>query len=255
MQKNKPLTSIIILAYDLNQLMRQITALAIESVVKYTDEEDYELILIDTIPVGAEKLTFFDTFKVFLLNKREDRICIKQYLKDMENPGQYGSYNIGAKLAKGDYLCFMQNDVIVTEGWLSNMKYFLDNKLAGAVQPNQFPKTREYVKWAYNLDSSTVEATQGARDAGMIMMTRETFEKIGGWNEKIKMFFGEKDIYERLAKNGLSVVGATKAMVLHVNSATYYIRQDIELEKQTEDIDVSANELNFKTVTNEVKPT
>jgi GT2 family glycosyltransferase len=248
MLKNKPLTSIIMLAYDLNQLMRQITAVAIESVVKYTDEEDYELILMDTIPKGAEGLTFFDTFKVFKLGEREDRILVKQYLKDMENPGQYESYNIGAKRAKGDYLCFMQNDVIVTEGWLGHMKYFLDNKLAGMVQPNQFPKTREYVKWAYNLDPKSVEATQGARDAGMTMMSRETFEKIGGWNGKIRMFFGEKDIYKRLADNNFLIVGATKALVLHVNSATYYVRNDVELEKQTEDISVSATELNLKTV-------
>jgi GT2 family glycosyltransferase len=202
----------------------------------------------DTIPVGAENLTFYDTFDVFQFDKREDRIHVKQYLKDMENPGQYESYNIGAKLAKGDYLCFMQNDVLVTEGWLPNMKYFLDNKQALAVQPNQFPKTREYVKWTYNLDPNGGDGLKGARDAGMLMMARETFDKIGGWNGKVRMFFGEKDIYERLDKIGVSVYGVTKALVLHLDSMTYYARNDIEREKLTEDINVSAKETNLKTI-------
>jgi len=248
MEKNRPLTSIIMLAYDLNQMMRQVTALAIEAIVKYTDEEDYELILVDTVSKGCENLTFYDTFDVFQFGKREDRRVIKQYLRDMDNPGQYESYNIGAKIAKGDYLCFMQNDVIVTEGWLGNMKYPLDNNLAKAIQPNQFPKNRKYVKWAYGLDPSGEDCLKGARDAGMTMMARDTFEKIGGWNGKIKMFFGEKDIYERLDKIGISVYGVTKAMVLHLNSMTYYARNDIEKEKMREDINVSADETNQKII-------
>ncbi len=250
MQKNKPLTSIIIVAYDLSELMRQITALAIEAIVKYTDEEDYELILMDTIPVGCEHFQLPDTFNVFQLDKREDRIHIKQYLKDMENPGQYSSYNRGAKLAKGDYLCFMQNDVIVTEGWLPNLRYYLDNKLSYSVQPAQFPKTREFMKKSYMLNPQSEEALQGARDAGMIIMTKEAFKKIGGWNDKIKIFYGESDIYSRLADNGLHNITTNKTHILHVNSATYYSRKDIEPDKQREDVNISNSIKNEKDDTN-----
>ena len=240
MLKNKPLTSIITVAYDVNQLSRQITQLSLESICKYTDEEDYEIIFIDTIPIGAENLTWFDTFDVFQMGKRKDRVWIKQYLSEMSNPGTYSSYNKAVNYANGDYLCFTQNDVIVTEGWLSNMKYYLDNNIADVVYPDQFPKTREFVKRTYEVDYRDDFARKASTDAGMVLMRKSIFEACGGWPEGMIMFYGEKHLNSRLKSVGARVISTNKNMILHVNSGTYWARKSDDKDNLDKDVTISS---------------
>lgn len=244
--KNKPLTSIIFLAYDLTQTNRLITQAALQNIIKYTDEEDYELIFIDVIPVGAESLIFNGYYvdEFYKLGKRADRKWIKRYCSQTTDPGQYACYNLGAKEAKGDYLCFFQNDVFVWEGWLKNMKYYLDQKLADVVYPDQQAKSREFVKASYKFPINSKEALQGARDAGMILMTKEGFKKTGGWNEKIKIHYGEKDFFTRISKAGLKDIVTCKTMITHLEHAAGWTRVDLEKENYDNDSTISAAIIN-----------
>jgi len=241
MQKNKPLTSIIMVAYDYTQLMRNVTQLAIESMVKYTDEEDYEFILIDVIPPGSESLRWWGNDEL-QLGEREDRQWIKIYEKDEKDPGQYACYNKGAKMARGDYICFFQNDIFVHEGWLDNLKYYLDNKLADVVFPDQQPKTREFVKESYQ--GTYADATKGGcREAGMLLITKEGFERTGGWNEKMKMHYGEKIFYYALSGVGLKWVVTCKTMILHLKHGSGWDKNTMNYEKYKQDHHDSAEVL------------
>src|SRR3990167_3868636 len=106
--KNKPLTSILFLSYDLTQTMRNVTMTSLSSIIKYTDEEDYELIWLDVIEKGYGHLglNMYYIDKIFEINKREDRVRVVDVLSDQNpDPGQYACWNKLAYMAKGEYLC------------------------------------------------------------------------------------------------------------------------------------------------------
>src|SRR3990167_6252887 len=191
---SKMKTSIIFTSYDLTQTLRQITMKSLENIFKYTDE-GYELIWMDTIPKEKFGQVYLNPYYVdqWQFDKREDRRKIEL----TEDPGQYAVYNLGAKEAKGEYLCFFQNDVFVPEGWLKDLEWYLDNMPeVHAVFPDQGLNFRETVKKSYELKHE--DALMGTRDAGILFIRRSIFDVIGGWNENIKTHFGEKDIYSKI---------------------------------------------------------
>lgn len=246
MNRNKHLTSIIFTAYDSTQTMRLITQAALQNIIKYTDEEDYELIFIDTIPENAPHNLYLNPHYVdefFKLNKRVDRVWIKRVVAEIGDPGQYATYNIGAKLAKGDYICFFQNDVFVNEGWLKNLRYYLDNDLADIVYPDQQAKPRDYVKKSYRARFNSRGGIGGARDAGLILMTKKAFNKLGGWNETIRIHYGEKDLFTRASQLQLREIITRKCLITHLEHAAGWTKLDLEKDKYDKDSTISAKEI------------
>lgn len=225
-----PLTSIIVTAYDFNQTLRNITLQAMESIIKYTDEGEYEIVFIDTIPTGARGLRWWDGYKILQMGERDDRRWYKFYEDEEGDPGQYACYNKGVEHAKGELLCFYQNDVFVPEGWLTNMRWYIDHGY-DVVMPDQYPRTRAEVKEAYGLEFDSEEAKKGTRDAGLFLMTRDAYKKLGGWNEKIMNNYGEKDLFDGFGEHNLKHVCTKKVMVLHVKHAVGWIKDREKYEK------------------------
>lgn len=208
MAKNKSL-SIIMNAFNQNKAQTHMTITALDAIRRFTDT-DYELILIDNVPAFG----FYDPYKTIQLD---------HHVVNDPDPGCYASFNQGAKLAKGDYLAFIQNDVYVTERCIDNMRYYLDNDIVDVVFPDQAPRTREYIKRSYELDFEDPEVMKsGSRDAGLMMMPREIYEKSGGWPEEIKSaIIGETIYYDTLfKKNSFRWVSTRKAQILHIMAAT-----------------------------------
>ena len=237
MIKNKPLTSILFLSYDLTQTMRNVTMTSLSSIIKYTDEEDYELIWLDVIEKGYGNLGLNGYYidEVFEINKRDDRKRIIHLVENNPDPGQYACWNRLADMAKGEYLCFYQNDVFVQEGWLPKLRYYLDNDMCDAVFPDQQPKKRYYVKDSYKYEPNDVKALQGGRDAGMLYIKKDIFYSIGKWNEKKKIHSGEADIYNRIPRQLIT----NQTMLLHIEHGSGYDKRDLMNEKYTNDCLVS----------------
>ena len=99
------MTSIIIVTY--NNLC--LTKLCIESIKKHT--KDYELIVIDNASSDGSYNYIADNSDYRIFNK--------------DNLGFVKAVNQGLELAKGEYVCLLNNDIVVTEGWLDGMlKYY-----------------------------------------------------------------------------------------------------------------------------------
>ena len=96
----KGFTSVIMTAYIQNHLQQNMTTLAVANVTKYTDPEDYELILMSDNE--KEQVRDYD-------DGSNSVYKIDHYIRttDMEYTK---SMNEGAKLAQGEYLIFIQND-------------------------------------------------------------------------------------------------------------------------------------------------
>ena len=110
-EPDDPLVSIVFIAY--NNLER-LTKPAIECLLKYTQNIDYELILIDN---GSTDGTF-EYFKSIPMKKKIYRIT--------KNIGAFYGHMAArnacrGRFTKGKYIVNVPNDVLVTKNWLKNM--------------------------------------------------------------------------------------------------------------------------------------
>lgn len=204
-------TSVIMTAYNQTAVSAHITMAALANITKYTDPKDYELILIEDIP----KFKVRDDYKVLKIDKH---IVLDEYTNYTVK------MNMAAKEATGDYLCFIQNDVFVWEGWLKSFLYYFDNGTSECMIPDQLPRSREYIKKA---KSMTYEEgfNMGHKEDCMYFMTRDAFDRIGGWNENLRALI-QVDFYNRCAAAGIEVNSTNKIQVTHITLATHY--QDME---------------------------
>ncbi len=107
-EREPGLTSIVILT--LNQL--EYTRMCFESIYAFT-AEPFELIVVDN---GST-----DDTRMFLRELAGRRDNVKVVLNS-ENTGFAGGCSQGMAVARGEYILLLNNDVIVTEGWLSRMR-------------------------------------------------------------------------------------------------------------------------------------
>lgn len=197
-------TSIIMTAFIQTPFQAHMTMAAIANITRYTPTDEYELILMS----DSEKFPVRDDYKVLKIDRYEKT----------EGLSYTQSMNKGAELAQHDILVFIQNDVFVWEGWLRTMRWYLEIDGYEAVFPDQCPRSREFVEQMMKMDM--VEAKKyGSRDAGCVMITKEAFNRAGGWNGEMSLL-AEKDFYERLGKAGVNYTDTCKVMISHIMAAT-----------------------------------
>ena len=223
------MTSIIECLFDFTRVIRHTTAASLADVRRFTDDGDYELIIIDNVPT----MPIDDPYKVIRLDQAK-------VLVNEVDAGCYASLNQGARVATGDYLLFLQPDVFVHEGWLKNLRYYIENNIYDVVFPDQFPATRKDILERYEM-SYEEASNHGGRDAGCIMMTREGFDKTGGWDETMEMEYGEAAFYDRIDKAGLRWGCAGKSLVTHIGAGTKYTMWDLHPEIHIKQMEHDAN--------------
>lgn len=108
-QEKKYLVSIVMLTY--NQL--EDTKTCVESLFKHTVDVNYELIFVDN---GSTK----DDTKSYLEALKKEHKNIKTIYNE-ENLGFACANNQGIEISEGEYVLLLNNDVILTDGWLSRM--------------------------------------------------------------------------------------------------------------------------------------
>lgn len=210
----EPLTSIVIPTYNGLHLLRE----AIASIRNCTSEP-YELIIVDngstdgTIPYLQEHNIVF--------------------ISHPANTGFPVACNWGLRLARGEYLMLLNNDVLVTDHWLGNMLQHLKrDPLIGIVGPlsnfvsgkQQIAMTGSYTETASRVMAEAYgqfEITN--RVIGFCMLfRRELREKIGWLDERFSPGHFEDDDYcyrARLA--GYRIAIAKDAYVYHHGSASF----------------------------------
>lgn len=114
----KILVSIIITTKNNFNYLRQ----CLKSIEKYTQDINYEIIIIDN---ASQDKSFYDTLNSSFKGK---------VIEHDENKSFSESNNRGVKEAKGEYICLLNNDTLVTKNWLLNaLKVFKEEKNVGAV--------------------------------------------------------------------------------------------------------------------------
>jgi GT2 family glycosyltransferase len=162
-----------------------------------------------------------------------------KYIASKKNEGFAAGNNIGIKEATGDYILLLNNDTIVSPGFLKPMiQTFTENKNAGIVSPVQYAGTKqispitcrgETIGYKQKNDGRFDEVCKTHLCHGACMMlSREVLDKVGLMDESYFMYYEEYDYCERARKAGFEIFYNGKASILHKQSVTWGQRNPIK---------------------------
>jgi N-acetylglucosaminyl-diphospho-decaprenol L-rhamnosyltransferase len=194
-----PLVSLVIPLY--NQL--HYTKQCIASIRRCT-AIPYELILVDN---GSS-----DGTREYLQQLEEATVIANE-----KNLGCAKAWNQGAKASQGEIIGILNNDLVLTPGWLEGLLAFMKKTNHGIVSPalREGPLTYDLDRYALEFANSCRNATRRDLHAPCFLVSREVFEKIGLFDEGFA-YGGCEDIdfFWRAKAAGFSV-GITGSVLIH----------------------------------------
>lgn len=162
------------------------------------NSEDYELIVVDNGSTEDESWVKADT-----------------YIRFSENRGIAPGWNAGMRAARGKYIAIINDDIMVTRGWLEGMKEALDMPQAGvgAVHVEHLPAGKGIVaidKWF---------------PGSCFMLKHRTIEKVGYFDEQFfPCNFEDCDYWTRVLTNGMKLYVNYSLSVQHKEGQTLHAK-------------------------------
>lgn len=223
-----PLVSMIIPTRDRADLL----SMCLDSLLHKTSYPHYEIIIIDNGSVEAATQKLFDSLP-------KDRIRV---LRDNDAFNYSRLNNLGARHARGDILCLMNNDIeILTPDWVEEMLSFVlqedigcvgarlwfpDGRLqhAGVItglggvagHPNKF-FPRGYIGY---FGRAVLAQSLSAVTAACLMVRRTVWEQVNGLDETLAVAFNDVDFCLRVQAAGYRNVWTPSAEMNHHESAS-----------------------------------
>jgi GT2 family glycosyltransferase len=138
-------------------------------------------------------------------------------ISNATNLGVAPAWNQGCQAARGEYIAILNNDILLTHGWLKNCVWALRHHGLALVSP--FAGTE---KLDYDLTSYSMRFTQlnhrrlwASYDFCAVVMPRTTYLQMGPFDEKFLVGgYEDTDYVYRLRTAGLSY-GITGAAYIH----------------------------------------
>ncbi len=211
------LVSIIIVTY--NNL--DYTEKCIKSILDKSAYPNFEIIIVD----NASK---DDTPKYLIeLEKDYDNITV---ILNNENKGFAGGNNDGLRIAKGEYLILLNNDTLVTRGWINGLVKHIGVNNIGMVCPvtNSIGNEAQ-IKVGYkdirDMDKFAIEYTTKNynklyKNINVLAMfcvsfSREVFNKVGYLDENYKIGMFEDDDYSAAVKQAGYKIACVEDVFIH----------------------------------------
>jgi len=216
--------SVIILCFNNLHLTRE----CLNSVLEKSDYPDLEIILVDNAST--------DGTPQYILEMALKHPEIRPILNS-ENIGFAAGNNVGLSAATGDYLVLLNNDTVVTEGWVMTLVRHFQSRpglgLLGPVTNNIGNEAR--IKTDYDKIDQMPSAVLGYTLSNMgrvypmsnaaffcAMMPRSTYEQCGPISEDYgRGFFEDDDYCRKVEAAGLQIGCAEDVFVHHHLSATF----------------------------------
>lgn len=190
----------------------------------------YELIIVDN---GSEdnEASILKECLAEALKKGQIKV-----IRSEKNLGFAGGNNLGLKEAIGDFILFLNNDIIIEKPIIENMVscFYKDAKI-GLVSPKiKYEQKREYIQYAGFTSLSPItlrneiigsrELDNGQYDKSCItayahgacmMTTRKIIKEVGSMSEIFFLFYEELDWSQRIKNAGYTIWYCASAYVYH----------------------------------------
>lgn len=211
--------SIVIPHYDKRDYLQE----CIESIQELT-HEPYEIIVIDN-GSGDGSIQYLQSLS-----------GIVRYKACQVNLGFAGAVNQGLRMARGSTLLILNNDTVVTKNWLSNLltclqkdpSYGIVGPVTNYISGEQLIETNynningmHEFACSYNRSDSARWTVTGRLTGFCMIMKRETFERLGYFDEGYEIGNCEDDDYGlRTRLLGLQLIIAKDTFIHHYGSVS-----------------------------------
>ncbi|MFH1426652.1 MAG: glycosyltransferase family 2 protein [Candidatus Kerfeldbacteria bacterium] len=238
--------SIIIVSWNVRDLLSK----CLQSIYTYTNDLDFEVIVVDNASTDGSAAMVKDTFPQARL------------IENDANVGFAAANNQGAKDAKGRVLVFLNDDVQLTSNAVERMVRQIesDNSIGvlgcrmkfpdGSHQDSvrHFPGVRDQLLillklhnifptlpalrryFATGMDYNKEQKVDQVMGACMVIRN-EIFKRVNGFDDGYRLWFEEVDLQKRIQKRlGLSAVYTPNVEIIHVKGASFF--QNLSLQNQ-----------------------
>ena len=221
-----PKVSIIMLTYNGLKMNK----ICVNSILTNTAYQNYELIIVDNMSTDGTRdyLTELD-------EKGNPNIKI---ILNNDNKGFAGGNNVGIRAADGDYIILLNNDTLVTRGWITNLIKHMENNsnigMTGSVTNSIGNEAEIPVKYN-SFESMLLFADKFTRkNMGKtfdnpnvlamfcVAIRRKVIDECGLLDEDYtRGMFEDDDYADRVKKAGYKLLIADDSFIHHFGSATF----------------------------------
>jgi len=211
------MVSIIILSYNTKDLLKS----CLESIGKNLKGFEFEVIVVDNASTDATASAISNNNAIKLIQNKE-------------NLGFSKGNNIGAKKARGEYLLFLNSDTEIQDNGLRRMLEFFkehsDIGIVGAKLTNPDESSQRSAGNFYSIINTILMLFGGEHfvrfspkeiqevdwvSGAFMMVRREIFRKLKGFDENFFMYMEDMEICFRAKKLGFSTYFYPDVSVLH----------------------------------------
>ena len=228
-----PLVSVIIPTKDNVDVLKR----CIDSIFQKTSYSNYEIIIVDNNSTNKKTFDYFEKLKIV------SNIKILKYKKEF-NFSKIN--NFAVQNAQGEVILFLNNDTeIITNGWITAMLEHAQRSEVGAVgckllYPNKTiqhagvilgitgtPGEKGVAGHSHKHLSTNSNGYIGrvntihnvsAVTAACIMLRKDVFEEVGGFDENLAVAFNDVDLCLKIREHGYLIVYTPYAELYHHES-------------------------------------
>jgi GT2 family glycosyltransferase len=235
---DEPLVSVVMPLYGGWKIARQ----AISALAEHT-ERPFELILVDNASPDET------------LARIQEYVDGATFLANEVNQGFGAASNQGAERARGRFLCLLNSDALVEDGWLEPLLEALERPGVGAAVPLFLNANGTVQEAASVVDSIGHAHAVGGPDgdagdfqyrfrrevdygsAACMLVPRELFLELGGFDEAYSpAYFEDTDFCFRLHERGWRTIYEPRSRVVHVRHGSGTSAGARELMEQHRDL-------------------
>ncbi len=240
-----PLVSIIIPIRDKIELL----IACIDSILAITNYHNYEFIIVDNDSKVAETFAILTHYQQKLAQK----------MSIVQEKGEFNFsrlVNVGVKQSRGEIILLLNNDMqlLTSPQWLQTMVGFAQHSKIGAVGCKLLYPQDNTIQHAgiicgiggvanhphryYSVESTgyfnrlTVVANYSAVTGACLMVQRELWNKVGGFDENLAIAFNDIDFCFKLSEKGFRHIVVPQVVFYHYESKTRGLEDSHEKQQR-----------------------
>ena len=227
--------SVVIVNYNSFDLLNQ----CIDSLIKFTKDVSYEIIVVDNNSTDGDVETITSRFNNIIL------------IRNSANEGFAKANNKGVKFASGKYLLILNNDTLFVENTIKKILDFVESikkptiigcKLVNEDHSHQnsaykfpllmqhfaatffldkiFPQLDSINKYYIDIEEKKEPTIVDSVIGAFIFIPKETFNKLDGFDERFFFYHEDTDLCFRMKNNGGSVYYFSGTSMVHYGGGT-----------------------------------